>query len=230
VVHLVVGRHHTRKRPLHLLGLLVDDGDGSGSIAWVLDTTRCSTTSLIGSATVTVSMASIGGDGLLTRHGAAQRSDLHNVDDGTPRLYGDLLLVLRIQLHSFLLLFSSISFFSSLFYSSSISLVVVAASRKGTRETWERGRGQVSMASYGAAVDTTHGQFCPATIHGVQALAAMWPASVGQFLGFEGATAGQRGQIPLGGVSEARASAPTWLGVLASTTSAIPLRAHACGT
>jgi hypothetical protein len=44
----------------------------------------------------------------------------------------------------------------------------------------------------------------------------MWPASAGLFLGFEGAAAGQTGQIPLGGASEAGARAPVRLGVRAS--------------
>jgi hypothetical protein len=59
------------------------------------------------------------------------------------------------------------------------------------------------VASYRAVADTAHGQECPATIHGAQATVAMWATSSGLSLGFEGATLGKRGQIPLGRASEA---------------------------
>jgi hypothetical protein len=63
--------------------------------------------------------------------------------------------------------------------------------------------GEAERPSYGAAADTAHGQFCPAAIHGVQAMAATWSASCGPPLGFGGAVQGQRGQFPPSRASEA---------------------------
>jgi hypothetical protein len=56
--------------------------------------------------------------------------------------------------------------------------------------------GEAEQPSYGAAADTAHGQFCPAAIHGVQAMAATWSASNGPSLGFEAAVQGLSSQIP----------------------------------
>jgi hypothetical protein len=52
------------------------------------------------------------------------------------------------------------------------------------------------VASYRAAVDTTHGQECPATIHGTRATMATWPTSSGLPLEFEGAALGAKGSNP----------------------------------
>jgi hypothetical protein len=75
--------------------------------------------------------------------------------------------------------------------------------------------GEAEQPSYGAPADTAHGQFCPAAIHGIQAMAATWSASCGPPLGFGGAVQGQRGQFPPGRASEAGAGAPARLGVRA---------------
>jgi hypothetical protein len=56
--------------------------------------------------------------------------------------------------------------------------------------------GEAEWPSYGAAEDTAHGQFFPVAIHGVQAMVAMWSASIGPSLGFEGAVQGLSSQIP----------------------------------
>jgi hypothetical protein len=75
--------------------------------------------------------------------------------------------------------------------------------------------GEAERPSYGAVADTTHGQFCPAAIHGVQAMAATWLQSRGPPLGFGGVVQGQRGRFPPGRASEAGARAPARLSVRA---------------
>jgi hypothetical protein len=89
--------------------------------------------------------------------------------------------------------------------------------------------GEAERPSYGAAADTAHGQFCPAAIHGVQAMAATWSASCGPPLGFGGAVQGQRGQFPPGRASVAGAGAPARLGVRAARGPArSAMRASVC--